>query len=59
VRRLRKELSFSEAPIIALGRVASNTLKLLHIKHKMTYHPAYYLYKGNPNEFINELEKVL
>jgi len=59
VRRLRKELSFSEAPIIALGRVASNTMKMLHIKHLMVYHPTYYLYKGNPNEFIEQLREVL
>lgn len=45
--------------VIALGRIASNTLKALKIEHKFVYHPAYYLRSGQQEGFIEDLEKVL
>ena len=48
----------SDTKIIALGRVASNTLNKFKVPHTMIYHPAYYLRIGKSNKFKVELEKV-
>jgi len=60
VRQLDTELlALPKRKIIALGKVASVTLKLLKIHHELVYHPAYYLRIGKPDKFTSELKEVL
>lgn len=60
VRHLDTEiLALPKRRIIALGKVASVTLKLLKIHHEMVYHPAYYLRSGRPDKFTRDLKEVL
>ena len=44
--------------VIALGNVASFTLNKLGIKHEKIYHPAYYLYRNQPGEFIKTMRNI-
>ena len=60
VKQLRSELcNYTSSKIIALGNVASTTLKALRIEHEKIYHPAYYLRIGHARKFIEELRKVV
>jgi uracil-DNA glycosylase family 4 len=48
-----------EPRIIALGKVASLTLRELKIGHEMIYHPAYYLRLGQYSKFRDALKEAL
>ena len=58
---LRYELSklSGSYKVISVGKVAQTVLNSMNIKNIRILHPAYYLYKHCPSEFIEELKKVV